>query len=91
MTAVKRALDERWLELCPEKDLCDNMERLHDPYPLFADEVKEDELFLFPISKDAVLRAICSGGCTPCEDTARRNLDARLAVTIISPVQPDLT
>ncbi|VDP91322.1 unnamed protein product [Echinostoma caproni] len=67
------------------------MERLHDTCPLFADEVKEDELLLFSISKDAVLKAIRSGGCTPCEHTAGRNLDARLAVAIISPVQPDLT
>ncbi|VDP96665.1 unnamed protein product [Echinostoma caproni] len=67
------------------------MERLQDPCPLFADEVKGDELFLFPFSKDAVLKASRSGGCTTCEHTAKRNLDARLAVAILSRGQPDLT
>ncbi|VDP76718.1 unnamed protein product [Echinostoma caproni] len=65
------------------------MECLQDPCSLFADEVKGDELFP-PFSKDAVLKAIRSGECAPCEHTAGRNLDARLAVAIISPVQPDL-
>ncbi|VDP96464.1 unnamed protein product [Echinostoma caproni] len=66
------------------------MEGLHDPCPLFADEVKGDELFLFPFSKDAVLKANRSGGCTSCDYNAGKNLDARLAVAIINSVQPDL-
>ncbi|VDP95323.1 unnamed protein product [Echinostoma caproni] len=58
--------------------------------PLFAAEVKGDELFPFLFSKAAVLKAIRSGKYTLCERTAERNLDARLAVAIISPVQPNL-
>ncbi|VDP95769.1 unnamed protein product [Echinostoma caproni] len=45
----------------------------------------------FNLSKDAELKAILSGGCIHCQHIAGRNLDARLAVVIIGPVQPDLT
>ncbi|VDP91577.1 unnamed protein product [Echinostoma caproni] len=45
----------------------------------------------FNLSRDVVLKAIRSGGCTRCEHIAGRNLDARLAVAIISPLQSDLT
>ncbi|VDP90661.1 unnamed protein product [Echinostoma caproni] len=66
------------------------MERLLVPCPLFPDEVEGDEILPFLFSKDAVLKAIRTGGCTRWKHTAGRILDAGLAAAIISPAQSDL-